>query len=799
MAENKGNGSNEGQIYNLDTIGLEIDNEIESLFVPASEKSASASPSLTIDKQMDTPFVPADQKPPAKLRMEEVSEITVPIPDLSGSDPLDSAELAIDREIDTLFVPAEQRPPAILQMEEASEKAAPIPDLSGSDPLDSAELAIDREIDTLFVPADQRPPAKLEAEEASEQAAPIPDLAAASPPSLTTAEFEIDREIDTLFVPADQRPPVKLEAEEATQIAAPIPDHAAASSPSLTTAEFEIDREIDTLFVPANQKFPEISPEPKPAAVSAPLSEAPSAGKFDLDNFESQIDQEIDTMFVPGGAILNVCPEPPVTPKVHSDFTATDGPQHQADLHIPTLAPAPAPSPKPDTEEFAPKSAGLPPLTPSRAHLNRLIESFNAAYLSLDWEFSSENVRNLQSALSDLEPYSDRPHGSSPIFKILRAILSRLAVKPQSVNTELIEMIRDCQGLLAHVMLMETSMGPMEKERIKAIISRFRTLRERALAARDARFHEKQSALAESAQAEIQVMEDVILDEKMPDRWSLRELKAWMESAGQSIQEILIGMDGEIKRIRQIEQALVKAKALTQVLAKLTDIRSGLEGRLHVLKEKQGEWSEKATWVEHMERVSIESEGLLQKSVEMIGDQPQVLTAEIPEEQPATPRRSLCLFHFAGKLFALPSSSVMKTQPVNQKKTSGILKRGLANLEDFRLLFRSIKTGVLGEWAKVPGKTLKSFRFIPIAPPSYAISDIPSTQHTAIFLSNGNGHGIIFADPVKIEFESLPDAASTDPCPPSQMTTFTTESGECAEVLNPDNILPHSDSTNPAR
>lgn len=103
--------------------------------------------------------------------------------------------------------------------------------------------------------------------------------------------------------------------------------------------------------------------------------------------------------------------------------------------------------------------------------------------------------------------------------------------------------------------------------------------------------------------------------------------------------------------------------------------------------------------------------------------------------------------------------------------------------------FRSIGSGLLGEWRKKPGKELQSYAFIPTAPHPYGLSDIGPGRHTAIFFTNGSEHGIIFADPVKIEFESIPGATPIHHIPRPAMGTFTTKSGECPEILNPDRIL----------
>ena len=67
-----------------------------------------------------------------------------------------------------------------------------------------------------------------------------------------------------------------------------------------------------------------------------------------------------------------------------------------------------------------------------------------------------------------------------------KSILKRLADKPHAINSRLVQLIRDSQGLLAHMLLIEGETGPHEKQRLKSLIEGFQELRQRALAVKAA-------------------------------------------------------------------------------------------------------------------------------------------------------------------------------------------------------------------------------------------------------------------------------------------------------------------------
>lgn len=99
---------------------------------------------------------------------------------------------------------------------------------------------------------------------------------------------------------------------------------------------------------------------------------------------------------------------------------------------------------------------------------------------------------------------------------------------------------------------------------------------------------------------------------KMPDRWSLLELRLWMEDSRRLSNETIEGVHSEIERILQVESALGKTAALAPVAERLAGIRAGIERRLDSLRERDGEWLKRITWVENLERISATWESLIE-------------------------------------------------------------------------------------------------------------------------------------------------------------------------------------------
>jgi hypothetical protein len=334
-----------------------------------------------------------------------------------------SLELEIDKEIDSLFVPAVLSP-------DADETSVAGLRLGGSMPPDTPPQL--PHPDDLEIRAGEE---TLMAQNEHDNFEMEHDAGA--------LELEIDKGIDSLFVPAVRNP----DADDVDAAAIRADDEKTGNVPpkldvanDTSALELEINKEIDALFVPAPR-----GNDGKAASGAAPVhnptppKDSPSQSRqpaSDLNSIEVEIEREIDKLFVPSP---------------HSDSSPASVEQ-----------------------------------TDPSAELSALIEQFNAAYLSLDWDFTKENLQKFIVALQRLEPIASRSMDAKSVYRIIEVILKRLLDKPRAINTKLVQVIRDSQGLLAHLLLLDGASGPQEKQRLKELVEMFQDLRRKAIAAKTA-------------------------------------------------------------------------------------------------------------------------------------------------------------------------------------------------------------------------------------------------------------------------------------------------------------------------
>ncbi len=586
--------------------------------------------------------------------------------------------------------------------------------------------------------------------------------------------------------------------------------------------ENEIDKEIDSLFIPAAklQIGAEASAEnPNADAQTESGDGGPATPRgvpagsvqeeFASGSLEAAIDREVDALFVP------------VSRRTREEKTRED-----ASPSPKTAGEAAGQSQPPQTgleshADFFPSgpSPAFRTSYGSREELPKLVEVFNAAYLSLDWEFSPQNIKKLESALSDLDPFAGSTRQSAPIFKMLKVILARLRVRPQLVNNPIIELIRDSQGLLAHMLLMEEAPGPDEKGRIKSLLSRFRQMREKALAAREVNLPAgkqkstddqpfgPQAKSADEAGGPILPSFNPSDDfaepspgpesghelsappaGAIPDSWSFLELKEWMESSGRFLLNTIEGFETEIHRMRKVETALGKSPGLLPVVGMLADIRAGVERGVVALREQEGGWSSRVAWVENLEKVSSACDGHLETDAEK-DSEPMVADVEAPAGVESQARREdVCLFRYAGRAYAVFFPNMVRYSRVSRKLAAKILARGYATLDEVKPFCRGIRNGVLGEWAAMPRKALQSIKFSLIGPAVFQAEKMPADPRMAIFLNLGDSWGVILSDSDKIDFRAGVEIKE-EPCScQAALGTVRTESGLCAEVLAPGRV-----------
>jgi hypothetical protein len=124
---------------------------------------------------------------------------------------------------------------------------------------------------------------------------------------------------------------------------------------------------------------------------------------------------------------------------------------------------------------------------------------------------------------------------------------------------------------------------------------------------------------------------------------------------------------------------------------------------------------------------------------------------------------------------------------VSSAKARKIAARGFATLLDFKPLFRSIGTGVMGIWAAMPSEVLTGYRFELITHEGLQLHAGEAPLAGVLLLSNGHNHGMVFIDNLAIEVHCQPVMRGT--MSEQLIGQVSTESGQPIDVLNIDALL----------
>ena len=164
-------------------------------------------------------------------------------------------------------------------------------------------------------------------------------------------------------------------------------------------------------------------------------------------------------------------------------------------------------------------------------------------------------------------------------------------------------------------------------------------------------------------------------------------------------------IDSQIARLRQIETMLAKTPALVPIAQRLNGIGRALEDQIDIVRDKRCDLTDRISRIKKPETAlapgeikTARAEGA--KSLEaQTAAESQKAGASRPDSAPDRIGRTN---------LALPASCVLRVAQSSEKKGLEDFWRGAMQLLPISsLISRGIKSGVLGEWTKLPGKKLK--------------------------------------------------------------------------------------------
>jgi hypothetical protein len=526
--------------------------------------------------------------------------------------------------------------------------------------------------------------------------------------------------------------------------------------------------------------------------------------ELDLEAFENEIGKEIDALFTPTG-FADDAPEPaPKAPPEQFDFpmpkklTVNEQPaavqvpeasvlfDESLSIEGPFAAPPDAiaqPEPGftlgPAADSFTP-SIAEPAIEAAKAdEIEKLVESFEIAYLSLDWDFSKGNVSGLAATLDKLEVHCRAKHETNSLYKILRAVLNHLASRPDGIPPEVNEVMRDAHNLLRQMLLSNGEIRTEEKQQLKSVITRVQAIKQKGVKKEEpqvetvevtppARFELPGADLRSSF--DIKEMED-------GDYYRLERLITWVDSSCEQLHAIHSELHEENVRLKRLEEVCEKKPALAPLANRIAAIHANIQQQINALWDRELEWQKSGDWLREMvaryasqQHVVAHADTPLVTLAFLEAKEPEPLAIKAlepvqqqlePEEPARLFEEQVCAFSLSGKTYAVPTSNVIKVEPVNHKKYKKIMERGFATLNDFKPLFKSLKKGVFSAWQGLPSGILKSYQFVPIPLDTLQVAEPQTEVGGLILLSNGRHHAMIAMDSASVEQFSATIAESS--------------------------------------
>jgi hypothetical protein len=378
-----------------------------------------------------------------------------------------------------------------------------------------------------------------------------------------------------------------------------------------------------------------------------------------------------------------------------------------------------------------------------------------------------------------------------------------------------LDLLSDSLSYLKTLLLSSTPPGPDQKAELRSLLGRVQGIKSRitqpaeALSSSGADLNPSGASSRPGTEAPRAEPTSVL------SRETVGELQEWMESVRLKMERAIGQLEPERKRLMQLEELLGKKAALAPIVARLGKVSSALAEHTAVLEQTEREWGGRITWLkeaasrapeapaprpvpvasgidEAFAPTMILEPGQASRAEPVHAPAPKTPQRPVPEplsrrEAVETKQEQVFVFHVSGKRFAVPVACVVKMERLVDKKARGLMNRGYATLSDFKPLFKSLKTGVVGSWSALPDKTLKSYHFLALPYDMMGDTPPPSSLAGVLLVSNGKHHGMIFTESPGAEQWT----ENVEPVSDSDWLTgiIRTDTPPPVEILNIDRLL----------
>lgn len=363
--------------------------------------------------------------------------------------------------------------------------------------------------------------------------------------------------------------------------------------------------------------------------------------------------------------------------------------------------------------------------------LMELLERATVSYLSLDWEFSQENLQAMKNSIEAIESRIRPVEETRIILEILKRLLDWFSNYEQTVSAVSLALFREALQFLSKVLQRDQKIGEKEQAIVEQFRKRFNILMKQY------GIKEPEIALAPVVDIKKEVIEPAVTVVEPSVTVEISSEAPGISSFEDAISEarkLRENLERENRRLRKIIEILYarpKLKPVGDRLVKVVDQYekytrqvSHLEAFLDRHKEdvlKSIALEEKKVLTEELTKDQAKAEPKPVSMPEVTVDKPVFIEEEtISAERSYSESdrsaeaglvREVYLFLCQGKYFAIPSDSLVKYDHLSSKKAYNLRSRGYGTLGDVKPFFKSIRHGVRGVWKDKSDRDLKSMVF----------------------------------------------------------------------------------------
>ncbi len=399
-----------------------------------------------------------------------------------------------------------------------------------------------------------------------------------------------------------------------------------------------------------------------------------------------------------------------------------------------------------------------------------LLEQANVTYLSLDWDFSLENLNKMQECIANIKSHITPTPKVLVIFGILENLLDWFKNHENTVSVVSLTLFKEALQLLTKVLQRDQKIGDTEEVLIAQLSKRFSILQRQYNLQAKIFVPYKTMPEKPREEREVQVVkrevETPAIEEVSPISVSLEsfdELKVSIKNLVANIKNENVKFGKVIDTIEKRPKLKPLADGLKIVLSKYQRYSKDLE---IIEKEIERVWSKELQV--HTSRLE---ERLREEFLKPVPPPPPPPAEEIiPStlEDVAGKIGDVYVFLCHGRYFALPSDYVVRIEDVSSHKASKIITKGQATIKDLNPFWRGVKYKVLGNWKSLKEGELKAltFKYLDVK----RIFNLPGPKSgqyggVAILASDREHSIVLFADsmvsnsPLKISgFNNRPDS-----------------------------------------